>query len=222
MGHLTEYLMIGMEWIGTVAFAVSGALIAISHSFDLFGVVIVGCTTAVGGGIVRDLLLGRIPPQIFSAPLILLLAIVTALAVFVIAAINSKKFAGLSKRIEKINIYFDAIGLAAFSVAGVEAAATTPYGSNALLAITVGLITGVGGGVMRDVFVNEKPYILTKHIYAVASLAGCVVYWLVGIFWEQKVIATVAAMGLIIVTRMLAFRYRWKLPKIELDEGTNV
>lgn len=219
MGFISEYLMMVMEWIGTVAFAVSGALIAISHSFDLFGVVIVGCTTAVGGGIVRDLLLGHTPPQIFSSPLILALAIVTALVVFVIAFFNVRKFQGLQKKTEKINIYFDAIGLAAFSVAGVEAAAVAGYGTNAVLAITVGAITGVGGGVLRDVFVNEKPYILTKHIYAVASIAGCFVYWLVGIFFGQKLVATVAALTLIIGTRLLASHYRWKLPKIDLEDN---
>lgn len=222
MGFISEYLMLVMEWVGTVAFAVSGALIAIRHSFDLFGVLIVGGTTAVGGGIVRDLLLGRTPPQIFSMPHILLLAIFTALAVFLIAYFNAVKFRGLQEKIEKINIYFDAVGLAAFSVAGVEAAAVTGYGANWALAITVGVITGVGGGVLRDVFVNEKPYILTKHVYAVASIAGCLVYWLVGICFSQRMIGTFAALGLIISLRVLASHFRWKLPKIEWENNIKV
>lgn len=222
MGALGEYLMTGMEWIGTIAFAVSGALIAIRHSFDLFGVVIVGCTTAVGGGITRDLLLGNTPPAIFSAPEILILAILTSLTVFVIAFLNAKKFSGLQKRIEKLNIYFDAVGLAAFSVAGVEAVAAAGFGDNAVLAITVGAITGVGGGVLRDVFVNEKPYILTKHVYAVASIAGCLAYWLVGIYFSQRVIGTFAALVLIVGLRVLAYHFRWKLPKAEWEDYISV
>ena len=222
MGALGEYLMTGMEWIGTIAFAVSGALIAIRHRFDLFGVVIVGCTTAVGGGITRDLLLGSTPPAIFSAPEILILAILTALTVFVIAFLNAKKFSGLQKRIEKLNIYFDAVGLAAFSVAGVEAVAAAGFGDNAVLAITVGAITGVGGGVLRDVFVNEKPYILTKHVYAVASIAGCLVYWVLGICLQLTVLGTVLSVALIVTMRLLASHYRWKLPKVEPEDNIPV
>ena len=111
-----------LECIGTVAFAVSGALVAISHKLDLFGVLTVGCVTAVGGGITRDLLLGDTPPKIFSNSIILAIALFTALGVFVIASINAKKFQNLSQKIDKINIFFDALGLAVFSVSGVEIA----------------------------------------------------------------------------------------------------
>ncbi len=206
-----------LECIGTVAFAVSGALVAISHKLDLFGVLTVGSVTAVGGGITRDLLLGQTPPKIFSNPIILILALVTALAVFIIAFINAKKFENLSQKIDKINIFFDALGLAVFSVSGVEIACKAGFSKNFILAIILGVITGVGGGVLRDIFVNEKPYILTKHIYAVASLIGCLVYFVVKIYLGYKVIGTVVSALIIVTIRMLAAHYRWKLPKVEVE-----
>lgn len=206
-----------LECIGTVSFAVSGALVAISHKLDLFGVLTVGSITAVGGGIIRDLLLGCAPPRIFSNPVVFVLAIITALVVFVIAFINSKKFNDLSLKIDKINIFFDALGLAVFSVTGVELAVKSGFSENVLLALLMGLITGVGGGVLRDVLVNEKPYILTKHIYAVASLTGCVIYYFVNIYIGYSLIAACVSSVVVVVIRMLAAHYRWKLPKINIE-----
>jgi len=205
-----------MEWIGTVAFAVSGSLVAIGCSLDLFGVLIVGCVTAVGGGIVRDLLIGNIPPQVFLNPYILLAAAVTALAVFIIAFCNRRRFDGLRDRLDRINIVFDAIGLAAFSVAGMEVAREAGYADNAVLTLTLGVITGVGGGVLRDVLVNEKPYILTRHVYAVASIVGCAVHYVLSVCLDHRVISTFTAMGLIVLLRLLAATFHWKLPKIPL------
>ena len=213
----SNILIFILECIGTVSFAVSGALVAIGHKLDLFGVLTVGSITAVGGGVIRDLLLGYTPPRIFSNPFIFVLAIITSLAVFVIAFINSKKFKDLSQKIDKINIFFDALGLAVFSVTGVELAAESGFSKNILLAVLMGLITGVGGGVLRDVFVNEKPYILTKHIYAVASLTGCAVYYLITVYLRYNVIGAVVSSAVIVAIRMLAAHYRWKLPKINIE-----
>ena len=214
---INEIFILILECIGTVAFAVSGALVAISHKLDLFGVLTVGVVTAVGGGIIRDLLLGNTPPSIFSNPYIFLLALATAVTVFVIAFINTKRFKDISQKIDKINIFFDALGLAVFSVTGVEIACEAGFSKNILLAVTVGLITGVGGGVMRDIFVTEKPYILTKHIYAVASLTGCIIYYLVNIYLNVKLVAAIVAAVVIVVIRMFAAHYRWKLPKIDIE-----
>ncbi len=218
---ITDYIMFVMEFVGTVAFAVSGSLVAIACSLDLFGVITVGCITAVGGGITRDLLIGEVPPQVFFKPEVLLLALITTLAVFIAAALNAKKFAGLRKNLEHINIFFDALGLGAFSVAGVEAARAAGFAENMLLAVTLGVITGVGGGILRDVFVNEKPYVLTKHIYAVASILGCILYYIVGVYLEHQIVATVASVAFIVVFRMLAAHFHWKLPKIKLEEKHN-
>lgn len=212
-----DILVLVLECMGTVAFAISGALVAISHKLDLFGVLTVGSVTAVGGGVIRDLLLGHTPPRIFESPYVFLLAIFTALIVFIVAFINRKRFNDISQRIDKINIFFDALGLAVFSVTGVELAVKAHFSENVLLSLVLGLITGVGGGIIRDVFVNEKPYILTKHIYAVASLTGCVVYYVLDVILGYKLLGTVLSSIIIVVIRMLAAHYRWKLPKVNIE-----
>ncbi|MBQ5810411.1 MAG: trimeric intracellular cation channel family protein [Clostridia bacterium] len=214
---INEVLIVIMEWIGTAAFAVSGALVAIGCGLDLFGVVIVGCVTAVGGGMMRDLLIGNVPPLVFGKPEILLCALITTLAVFILSYINSKRFSGIRQKIEKINILFDALGLASFSVTGVVVACEAGYESSALLAITLGVITGVGGGILRDVLVNEKPYVLTKHIYAVASIVGSSIYYVMGICFGLKVWGTFISLGFTIFIRLLAAHFRWKLPKVPLE-----
>lgn len=211
---MREILMLIMEILGTVAFCASGTLVAISAGLDLFGVLTVGAITSVGGGIIRDLLLGRVPPAIFSNPLLLLLIFAVSLAVFIVAFINSKRIKDINQKIEKVNIFFDALGLAAFSVTGVEVTCAAGYAENAVLAITLGLITGVGGGVLRDVLVNEKPYILVKHIYAVASLVGSAVYYLVGVYFGYELVGTIISVILTITIRMLAAKFRWNLPKV--------
>ncbi len=211
---MREILMLVMELLGTIAFSVSGTLVAATAGLDLFGVLTVGTITAVGGGIIRDLIIGQIPPAVFTKPEILLLALVTSLVVFIIAFINSKRIKDISQKIEGINIFFDALGLAAFSVTGVEVTCAAGHSNNAVLAVVLGVITGVGGGVLRDVLVNEKPYILVKHIYAVASLLGSAVYYAVGIYFGHELVGTIVSVLLTITIRMLAAKFRWNLPKV--------
>ncbi len=204
-----------MELIGTVAFAISGALIAARCSLDLFGVVLVGCITSVGGGILRDLFLGHFPPAIFSNIIILLIAAITSIVVFVIAYYNADKFETLEKRIESINNFFDAVGLATFSVIGTETACETEFSGMAVFSISMGLLTGIGGGIIRDILVDKTPYVLKKHIYALASIFGSCIYYFIRTSGDETVAALIA-MPLIIVIRMLATKYHWKLPKIDL------
>ena len=202
-----------MEIIGTVAFAISGSIIAARYGLDLFGIILVGCITAVCGGIIRDIMLGHFPAYIFSDKTLLFIAAVTSLAVFIIAYLNSDKFEKLERVIESANIIFDAIGLAAFSVAGIEVTFGAGYGENALLSISMGVITGIGGGIIRDILVNEIPYVLKKHIYALASITGCITYY----FTKQsgyKVLSLIVSVTVIILIRLLAARYHWKLPKV--------
>jgi len=214
---ISDILILIMEWIGTVAFSVSGSLVAISCSLDLFGVIIVGCITAVGGGMVRDILIGNIPPLIFFKPDTLIVAIVTSIVVFTVAYVNSKKFNDLRGKIDKINIVFDAIGLSAFSVTGVEIACEAGFADSIVISVAMGVITGVGGGVLRDILVNEKPYVLTRHIYAVASIVGSCTYYFIVAYTDYKVFGTFVAVFLTIMIRLLAAKYRWKLPKVKLD-----
>ena len=212
---ISDIIISVMEWVGTVSFTVSGALVAISCGLDLFGVIIVGGITAVGGGILRDVLLGNVPPKIFENPWILGISVITAIFVFWVAYIKRKGFSTLREKTEMVNNFFDALGLASFSITGIEMACLSPHRDNILLVITLGVITGVGGGILRDVLVNEKPYVLVKHVYAVASLAGCCLYYA---FNEHKIFATFLTVIFIVAVRMLAAKFHWKLPKIKIDE----
>lgn len=215
---VSEIILLIMEWIGTISFAVSGSLVAIRHSLDLFGVVTVGTITAVGGGIMRDVIIGNVPPKIFYNPLIIIVAILISIIVFLIAYFFRKKFEKLSKKIDNVNILFDALGLASFSITGIEVSSLASLEDNALLMIIMGVITGVGGGVLRDVLVNEKPYILTKHIYAVVSVLGCGIYYLLSVRFGYTVFATVFVLIFTVFIRLLAAKLHWELPRVEFDD----
>ena len=206
-----------LEIIGTVAFAISGSIIAARYGLDFFGVVLVGCVTAVCGGMLRDIILGRFPPSIFSNQILLGIAAATSVAVFIIAYFSSDKFERLEKSIENINVLFDAVGLATFSMTGMETAIASGYGKNALLTISMGVITGIGGGIVRDILVDKIPYVLKKHIYALASITGCILYYFIRTAGE-KTIGLLICIPIIVLIRLLAAKYHWKLPRIRRDE----
>lgn len=217
---MEEIILFILEMLGTVAFAVSGAFVAIRKKFDIFGVLVIGALTAVGGGITRDILIGATPPAVFSRFYVVGVAALTALTVFVLAYGTRKNFRAIQEKIEQVNNVFDAIGLAAFTVAGTEIAFNSGLNNNVFLSVTLGVLTGVGGGVLRDVLTETPPYIFKKHVYALASIVGACLYY--GLRWwtGQTLLATVAAILFIIGVRLLATKYRWDLPKVEL-EGQN-
>ena len=206
-----------MELIGTIAFAISGSLIAVRRSLDLFGVVLVGCITSVGGGIMRDLFLGKTPPSIFSNVIVLVIATITSIVVFIVSYFNTNKFESFEKRIESINNFFDAVGLATFSAIGTEMACESGFLGMAIFSISMGLLTGIGGGIIRDILVDSTPYVLTKHIYALASIIGSTIYYLIRIN-ANKIVALMVAIPIIVIIRLLAAKYHWKLPKIILKK----
>ena len=213
----SEIMLLVLEIIGTVAFAVSGAFAAIKAKLDVFGVVFIGCITAVGGGMTRDLLIGRTPPAIFSNLYILLIAALSAGVVFVIAYMLHRKFVHAYEKTEPIQNVFDAFGLAAFSVMGTEIAFLYGQWENAVLAVVLGVLTGVGGGVLRDVLTSTTPYIFKKHVYALASIAGAVVYYVMRLFITETLVPSIVAMALVVVLRLLAAKYRWSLPKAHVE-----
>jgi uncharacterized membrane protein YeiH len=208
-----------LEIVGTIAFAVSGAFVAIKAKLDLFGVLFIGCITAVGGGIVRDLLIGATPPAIFSRAYILFVALGASALVFLLAYIKRKKFDEIQKKVEYVNTFFDAVGLAAFTVMGTEVAFVHGIYENAFLSIALGILTGVGGGIFRDVLTDTTPYIFKKHVYALASIGGAIVYYLIRYNVEKAWIPSLIAGGLIVIIRMLAAHFRWSLPKVHFEEN---
>ena len=214
--QLADTIFIILDIIGTMAFAVSGAFVAIKVRFDIFGVLVIGCLTAVGGGITRDMLIGATPPAVFSKWYILAIAVLTSLVVFLIAYVNRKKFDETRSKIESANNLFDAIGLGAFSVAGTEVAFVNGLSNNVILAVTLGVLTGVGGGVLRDVLTETQPYIFKKHVYALASMSGAIVYYVMRLFVVGTLLPSVVGMVLVVTLRLLASKYKWSLPKIKL------
>ncbi len=214
----SEIILLILEIIGTVAFAVSGAFVAIKSKLDVFGVVFIGCVTAVGGGITRDLLIGQNPPAIFGNLYVLLIAAITSIFVFVTARITHRKFFVGYEKIEPAQNVFDAFGLAAFTVMGTEIAFLHGLQDNAVLAILLGMLTGVGGGVIRDVLTSTTPYIFKKHIYALASIAGAIIYYVMRLFMADTLLPSVLAMIAVVILRLFAAKYRWSLPKVHLEE----
>ena len=201
-----EKLVIILEIVGTVAFAISGVIAAMQKKMDIFGIMILGLTTAVGGGILRDLLLNITPPAVFTDPLYAITAIVTALVMFI------PHVAKYVSKAEKRLLVMDSIGLSVFTVLGVHTGMST---GNPYLAVFVGVLTGVGGGVIRDLFTGERPYIFVKHFYACASIIGAIVaaaLWSVDVFVAMSVGAIV-----IFALRICAAIFRWSLPHIGLD-----
>ena len=208
-----------MEIIGTIAFALSGALVAISSGLDIFGVAFLACITAFGGGVVRDILLGLNPPAIFTDFKLFLIAMVVAVLTFVIAYIFRPKFNLLKSKIEVVNNAFDAIGLSAFVVIGSEVSCLNGFLSNGFIVVFCGMITGVGGGIFRDVLIDTTPYIFKKHIYAMAAIMGGITYFVLRKYAQNIQLASILSVLLVFVIRMLATKYRWSLPKIYIDDN---
>ena len=210
-----------VEILGTIAFAISGAMIAIDRELDIFGVIIMACMTACGGGILRDMILGQTPPQSFINPVYLTSAAISGVLVFLYTDLRHKRLTA-PHSVGKVTLDFDmplniidAAGLGIFSVIGVQNTINAGYGDNMFFCVFLGACTGVGGGMLRDMMSNATPAIFRKHIYALASIIGAIVYYLMVDY--NRGIAIVVTVVLVTVLRILATVYRWSLPKIHVD-----
>ena len=205
------------EIIGTAAFAASGAMIAIDRELDLFGVLFLGITAAVGGGITRDLFLGATPPGAFRNPAYVAVAAATALAVFLFAWLRQAQYRREYGRLDHIVELLDAIGLGVFGVIGVEAAMSAGHGNNMFLCVFMGMTTGVGGGILRDVFSRAVPAVLHKRIYAVAVIAGSMAYYGLRMTRLPIVAGMIAGSLITIAIRLCAAHFHWDLPVVHRD-----
>ncbi len=201
------------EFVGTVAFAVSGAMVSINKRVDLFGVLFLGMITALGGGAVRDVLLGQLPPAMFSNYTYVTAAIATALAVFIAARILRERYILKEALIEQINNVFDALGLGVFAVVGADLAISAGYADNGFLVVFMGMTTAIGGGVLRDLLLREIPFVLKKRIYALAAICGALVYYLGWLTALPNTLALFAGVATTFVLRLLATIFKWNLPK---------
>lgn len=215
--QVTQTLIYILELIGTAAFAVSGAFAAIKKQADVFGVVLLGITTATGGGVLRDVLLGITPPKAFTTWVYITLAAVCAAAAFVYAYIRGEKAPRGIERIDAVNNVFDAAGLGVFTVYGVKMAIESGFGGNVILALFLGMITGVGGGILRDTMINEIPFVLRKRVYAVASLAGGLVFYILVRLGVNEAIDMFAGIAVVFALRLLATKYKWSLPRARIE-----
>ena len=210
----TETIIFILEIIGTVAFALSGVTVALQKRMDLLGAIILGLCPAIGGGIIRDLVLGVHPPKAFQDPVYATVGVITVL--IYCAPWVLRYFEKNHVFYENLLLVTDSIGLGVFTAVGVSAAYNLSDEYSMFLYIFVGVVTGVGGGVLRDTIASVPPYIFVKHFYATASIIGavcCVLVW--GAFGESSAIMTCTIV--VIVLRLIAAKRHWKLPKPTSD-----
>ncbi|MBJ6363672.1 trimeric intracellular cation channel family protein [Paenibacillus sp. GCM10012307] len=192
--------------IGTIAFAVSGAIVAMEEEYDILGVFVLGLVTAFGGGVVRNVLIGMPITTLWSQGLFLKTAIIAVLIAFLLPI-------GWIQRWRRSEALFDAIGLSAFAIQGALAATSMQVPLSAV--IVAAMLTGIGGGMIRDLLAGRKPLVLRDEIYAVWAMLGGV---MIGIGWATTTWQLLGLFVLIIIFRMLSVHYKWKLPRRSLKQ----
>ncbi len=205
--EIVHSLQQGIEFVGTFAFAISGIRHAAAKNFDWFGGFVCGIAVAIGGGTIRDVMIGVTPFWMTSSIYI----ICTVLAqLFVIV------FSKFLKRLDNTWFVFDTLGLALFTIAGIQK--SLAYDFPFWVAIIMGCMTGSAGGVIRDVLLNNVPIIFQKEIYAMASILGGLLYWVLISLGVDVSITVVSSFLVVCVIRFLAVRYHLSLPRLRLEE----
>jgi len=204
------------EMCGTISAAASGVLTAVESKYDIFGVTVIAIITATGGGLLRDVLLNTLPIML-TMPIYTLIAVITAAVTMIYChKAHSASLHG-HKNAELIFNIMDTVGLAMFTMAGVNRAESAGFGHLAFLSVFVGAVTGIGGGILRDVLTGNRPAVFRKHVYAIASISGALVYYyakhLVGGNW-----AMVAGSAVIMSLRFCAIHFKWNVPRVIEDK----
>lgn len=211
---LQEIVVFVMEMLGTIAFAASGAMVGVERNMDIFGVCVLGVVTSVGGGMIRDIVLGIIPPSVFQDPVYAAVATVTSCMVFLVLYLKRELLEGhFRETYDKVMLVMDSIGLGIFTVVGVNTGIRSGYVDETFLLVFLGTITGVGGGLLRDMMAGVPPYIFVRHVYACASIIGAIVC-----VYSYRIFGAVEAMvvssAVVILIRYLAAHYHWNLPRL--------
>ena len=218
---MTEILLNVISVIGVVAFSVAGAIVAIDHGVDLFGVLLMAGLTSFAGGLTRDVIMD-ITPHLFVDRFYFLqagISCATALAVFAIARGLGQRFRQREATIERINNVFDALGLAVFATTGADVAMRTlGDAENVFSVLTLSVLTAIGGGMLRDVCLGEIPFVLKKRIYAVAALAGAATFYVLRVLAVYTPLAMLCGIIVTFALRLLATIFRWNLPKAFPDK----
>lgn len=220
---MAQNILLAIEIIGVISFAVAGAIVAIDKETDIFGVVFLSLMTCFGGGIIRDITIGRHPPAFFRELWYqVLIAIGVALLVFILAMLFKKQYVQREQMVLDINNYIDALAIGIFSVSGVQTCldffASKGQSAGFIVCATLGMMSAVGGGMVRDLILRDIPFILRKRVYALAALIGASVYYILVVkvfdFNEvAEVISQVGCIALVVLIRVLATKLKWNLPK---------
>jgi uncharacterized membrane protein YeiH len=195
-------LLLTLDLAGTAVFAISGAAVGVKHRLDVFGVCVLAFVAGNAGGMLRDVLIGAVPPVAFRGWQYVAVSLLAAVVTFV-----------WHPRLERLHtpiLIFDAAGLGLFSVSGTQKALA--YGLNPLIAALLGMLTGIGGGMLRDVLVREIPTVLRKDLYALAALAGAGVVVAAPRLHLPPTAATIGGAALCFAVRLEAIRRGWGLP----------
>jgi uncharacterized membrane protein YeiH len=194
-----------LDLIGTFVFALSGAIVGVKRRLDIFGVLVLSFAAASAGGITRDLLIGSVPPAAIRDWRYMAASVLGGLLIFIWFPRRQR-----SSRVRNFVLLFDAAGLGLFAVTGTQKA--LGYGLNPVMASLLGMLTGIGGGMMRDVLVAESPHVLRSDLYAVAALAGAVVVVLGHVLNLPPTAVAIAGAALCFGLRLMAIRRGWRLP----------
>lgn len=195
---------LAIDILGTIAFAISGVLVAMEKKLDLFGVIIIAFVTAIGGGTIRDMLIGNTPVLWMREPTY----VIVILSTVVLAILFSKQL----RRLRKTLFLFDTIGIGLFTMVGVEKGLSAEL--LPIMCIALGTITACFGGVIRDILCNEIPVIFRKEVYATACILGALSYFLLRKLPLTEEYAYIAAIAIIIVVRIVVVKFKISLPNI--------
>ena len=201
-----EFFIYVLDLFGTMAFAVTGAFKAIEHKADIVGIIILATITGVAGGTIRDVILGKELPNSLIDPSYVIITVVSAIVIFLLHSRMKKHW--------NVFLKFDAIGLGVFTVIGATFAYNM-FGMNFLVIILSGMLTAIGGGILRDVFVSQTPIVFVKELYASASFIGAAGFYLVILLTNDVYAGTISGILLATGLRMIAMKYNWNLPKVK-------
>lgn len=204
-----ETLVLALDLVGTFVFALSGAMAGVRHRLDVFGILVLAFAAGNAGGMTRDVLIGAVPPAaIANWPYI---------GVSLLAGLLTFQAHHLVRRLRDALLIFDALGLSVFAVSG--ALKAIAFGLNPLAAVLLGTLTGIGGGMLRDVLVREVPTVLRAELYAVAALAGATVVVVGGLLRLPSAPVAIAGALLCFGLRLVALRRGWELPVPRAEES---
>lgn len=209
-----------LDIIGAIAFAYSGVVVAIKHKMDLLGVILLGCITACGGGVFRDIILGE-TPTLFDLPNYELLSAAITTVVLFLTFYMLRDMSFFQKRwFKTLNTILDAIGLGVFVIIGANATINHLDGntSNWFMIIFLATLTAVGGGILRDLLALRIPVIFSRHIYAVAAIVEAVLYYILYVNNCNIYASTIISLVIVVIIRYLAFKFEIDLPHVTLDE----